>query len=199
MSERSSRTRRRAGLERSTRVSSSWALVVLAGLLVGCSSVSAPNGVRPVRGFDVQRYLGKWYEIARLDHRFERGLESVSAEYSIRSNGTIKVVNRGYDSDAGKWKVAQGVAKFIGDPTTGSLKVSFFRPFYGGYHVFALDEADYTYAMVCGPSKEYLWILAREKTLGGEILAELLSRADRSGFETNALIYVDHGPRPVTE
>lgn len=159
-------------------------------MLSGCSSVSVPEGLTPVTGFEPERYLGKWYEIARLDHKFERGLEAVTAEYTERPDGSIRVLNRGYDPAKERWKEAKGVARFLGDRTVGSLKVSFFGPFYGGYHVIALDKEDYQYAMVSGPSREYLWILARDPSLPAETLASLLSQADHDGFATNALVFV---------
>lgn len=165
--------------------------LVAAGLLAGCSSVSMPEGLTPVTGFDAQRYLGRWYEIARLDHSFERGLEAVTAEYSERADGSIRVLNRGYHPGKQQWKEAVGVARFLGDRTVGSLKVSFFGPFYGGYHLIALDKEDYRYAMVAGPSRKYLWILARDPSPAPETLAALLSQADRDGFSTNALIFVE--------
>lgn len=185
------RLARSAGSSRGGRRLAGWLGGLLAaGFLAGCSSVSVPEGLTPVTGFDAQRYLGKWHEIARLDHRFERGLEAVSAEYSERSDGSIRVLNRGYDPAKARWKEAKGVARFLGDRTVGSLKVSFFGPFYGGYHVIALDQEDYRYAMVSGPSRNYLWILARDPSLPAGTLASLLSQADRQGFATNALVFV---------
>jgi apolipoprotein D and lipocalin family protein len=167
--------------------------VILLGLglalLAGCTSV--PDGIQPVRGFQVERYLGAWHEIARLDHRFERGLSDVSATYSVRDDGGLDVLNRGWDAAAGEWREARGRAYFIDAPDTASLKVSFFGPFYGGYHVFALD-ADYRWAMISGPSRDYFWILARQPTLDPATLSDLLERARRAGFDTNALIFPTH-------
>ncbi len=161
-------------------------------LLVLCGCTGYPEGVQPVSGFALDRYLGTWHEIARLDHSFERGLTDVTANYSMREDGGIDVVNRGYDPDKGDWREARGRAYFIGDTDVASLKVSFFGPFYGGYHVFALDP-DYRWAMVSGPSREYLWILARQPVLSPEILSELVARARRAGFATDALIYPARG------
>jgi apolipoprotein D and lipocalin family protein len=155
-------------------------------LLAGCTGV--PEGIEPVRGFDAQRYLGTWHEIARLDHRFERGLTAISASYTARDDGGIEVFNRGYDSARGAWREARGRAYFTGSPEVASLKVSFFGPFYGGYHVFALDP-DYQWAVVSGPNRNYLWILARQPVLPADLLSQLVERARQAGFDTDALIY----------
>ncbi len=159
-------------------------------LTLGCTQI--PEGLEPVKGFDVERYLGKWYEIARLDHAFERGLSNVTAEYSRTSGDEIQVLNRGFDSQKGQWREIRGVARFIGEKNIGSLEVSFFGPFWGGYHIIALDGENYSYAMVTGPSRSYLWILSREKMLDEQILTDLISKAKAWGFETDPLIFVGH-------
>ncbi len=164
-------------------------LLSLLMLLGGCA-VAPPSGVTPITGFDVNRYLGQWYEIARLDHSFERGLSQVSAHYSQRDDGGIKVLNRGYNDRIKVWKEAEGRAYFTGEPTIGSLKVSFFGPFYGGYHLIALDQEKYSYAMISGPSRDYLWILARTRQLPPTVLEGLLQQAKALGFATDALIWV---------
>lgn len=163
--------------------------VAAALLLGGCTSV--PEGVQPVRGFDLDRYLGTWYEIARLDHSFERGLTDVSATYSRRDDGGVRVLNRGWNPDKQAWKQAEGKAYFIGPADVASLKVSFFGPFYGGYHVFALDP-DYRWAMLSGPSRDYFWILARTPELPDSVLQPLLAQARQAGFATEALIFPSH-------
>jgi apolipoprotein D and lipocalin family protein len=169
-----------------------WAaLLPLLVLLGGCLGV--PDGVRTVTGFELDRYLGQWYEIARLDHRFERGLSEVTATYSLRDDGSVKVVNRGYDAGEQRWKDAEGRAVFVGEPDEGRLKVSFFGPFYGAYNIMALDHEDYRWAMVCGPDLDYLWILSREPELPPGVLERLLEQARSAGFDTDALIVVDHG------
>ena len=165
-------------------------LLLLFAVLLGGCAVAPPSGVTPITGFELNRYLGKWYEIARLDHSFERGLSNVSATYSPRDDGGVKVLNRGYDDRAGVWKEAEGRAYFTGEPTVGSLKVSFFGPFYGGYHIVALDRADYSYAMISGPSRDYLWILARTRQLPPAVLNDLLRQAKALGFATDQLIMV---------
>ncbi|CDH43983.1 lipocalin family protein [Candidatus Contendibacter odensensis] len=164
-------------------------LLSLLMMLGGCA-VAPPAGVIPITGFELDRYLGQWYEIARLDHSFERGLSQVNAHYSRRDDGGVKVLNRGYDDRAGVWKEAEGRAYFTGEPTVGSLKVSFFGPFYGGYHLIALDREQYSYAMISGPSRDYLWILARTRHLPPAVLENLVQQAKALGFATDALIRV---------
>lgn len=158
-------------------------------LLAGCTAV--PRGIVPVNNFDLDRYLGTWYEIARLDHRFERGLSQVSATYSKRSDGGVDVINRGFNRQAKKWKEAKGRAYFVDEPDIARLKVTFFWPFYGGYNVIELDHANYSYALVCGPNKNYLWILARAKKLDANITEALIDKAKAIGFNTSELILVD--------
>lgn len=165
-------------------------IVLVAILVAGCTGL--PDRVTPVSGFDVNRYLGTWYEIARLDHSFERGLEKITAHYSLREDGGLKVVNRGFDRQRGEWREAEGKAYFIDDPQTGRLKVSFFGPFYGGYNIIDLDHDGYRYALVCGPDTSYLWILARQPDLDREIVDRLVARASSLGFDTQQLIYVNH-------
>ncbi len=174
------------------------ALILSAGLAVlaatGCTRV--PRGVEPVRDFEVERYLGKWYEIARLDHRFERGLSHVTAEYSLRDDGRIDVLNRGYNAEKGEWSEARAVARFRGEDTVGSLSVTFQWPFRGGYHVIALDKEHYEWAMVSGPTRSYLWILAREPVLDEEITEKLVEQARAAGYPVDELIWVEQLPRP---
>lgn len=168
-----------------------------AGLLflAGCSTLPAP-GIEPVTGFDVARYAGTWYEIARLDHWYERGLTDVTATYQPQGDGTLKVTNRGYDAKAGTWRQAVGKARFNGAADVASLKVSFFGPFYGGYHVVALDP-DYQWALVAGDGRANLWILARDRTLAPAVRDRLLERARALGFDTGKLIWTtQQHPQP---
>jgi apolipoprotein D and lipocalin family protein len=159
-------------------------------LMIGC--VGIPKGIEPVNDFDISRYLGTWYEIARLDHRFERGLSNIHAEYSLRQDSGIDVVNKGYDDHAQKWEEARGRAYFVGDPTVGRLKVSFFGPFFGGYNIVALDKKNYSYAVVCGPDRSYFWILARTPVLPADTLNDLLRLSESLGFDTQSLIFPVH-------
>jgi apolipoprotein D and lipocalin family protein len=163
-------------------------LVLTTVALSAC--VGLPEGVEPVRGFEVDRYLGRWYEIARLDHSFERGLESVTADYSLRDDGGLRVINRGYSAESGAWDQAEGKAYFVQAADTGYLKVSFFGPFYGSYVVFELDKDAYQYAFVAGPDKSYLWLLARTPTVPPALLDRFVARAGQLGFDTDALIRV---------
>ena len=165
-------------------------LCVLTAAIAGCAGV--PDGVTVVEGFKLERYLGLWYEIARLDHSFERGLSRVTAEYSLRQDGRIDVVNRGYDDAKGQWRTARGIARPAGRPDVGSLKVSFFRPFWADYHIIALDKADYQYAMVTSSSRSYLWILSRTPTLDEAVLNDLLTKAAAWDYAVDTLIYPDH-------
>jgi apolipoprotein D and lipocalin family protein len=124
---------------------------LISGITAGCTGL--PGDVNPVDGFDVNRYLGKWYEIARLDHSCERGLDKVSAEYPLRDDGCVKVINRGFDTANNKWQDVEGKAFFVNGETGGHLKVSFFGPFYGSYVVFEFDQEAYQYAFVAGYNK----------------------------------------------
>jgi apolipoprotein D and lipocalin family protein len=166
---------------------------VLAG---GCASV--PSGLEPVTGFEAERYMGTWYEIARLDHAFERGLTQVTAEYTLRDDGRVKVVNRGFDERRGRWRQIEGAARFAGDRSEGRLKVTFFWPFSGAYNVIVLDQKDYRYAMVAGPSRSYLWILAREPKMDEKDLGALVAQAEEWGFDAARLIYRAPNRRPGT-
>ncbi|POR08162.1 MULTISPECIES: lipocalin family protein [Diaphorobacter] len=169
-----------------------WALW-MAGVaaMAGCANTSPPPGVEAVTPFDLQRYQGRWYELARLDHSFERGMTDVSATYTPQADGSVRVVNRGFAAASGQWREAVGKALFTGAPTTGSLKVSFFGPFYGGYHVAALDP-DYRWALVLGPDTSYCWILARDKQLDAAQRDAIVARAQALGVDTHALIWVTH-------
>lgn len=167
------------------------ALLIAASLvgLTACQSV--PEGVEPVTGFDEQRYLGKWYEIARLDHSFERGLSSVSAEYTPREDGGINVINRGYNDEDKEWSEALGRAYFVGERDVAHLKVSFFGPFYSSYVVFGLGE-NYDYAFISGYNTDYLWLLARTPEVSEDVMKAFIKAAKSRGFDTDALIYPTH-------
>ena len=162
----------------------------LATLLSACST-APPEGLQSVTPFDVQRYQGTWYEIARLDHSFERNMMDVSARYSVQDDGSVQVINRGFDTRKNEWRQAVGKALFTGASDRGSLKVSFFGPFYGGYHVVALDPA-YRWSMVVGPDRDYLWILARDPRPDPALQAQWLSQAQALGLPTEKLIWVTH-------
>ena len=165
-------------------------LILFSLLVAGC--VGKPDNVEPITDFDLQRYLGTWYEIARLDHRFERGLSNVTANYTLRDDGGVRVINRGYSDERGKWKQAEGKAYFVEAANIGYLKVSFFGPFYGSYIVFELDKENYQYAVVSGPDKSYLWILARTPEIDETLKKRLVRKAAEKGFNTAKLIFVEH-------
>ena len=164
--------------------------ILLALLITGCTGI--PEGVKPVDNFKLEKYLGKWYEIARLDHSFEQGLTRVTANYGLREDGGLRVINRGYSAKENKWKEAEGKAYFVKGSDQGYLKVSFFGPFYGAYIVFELDHENYQYSLVSGPDKSYLWLLARGPEIREDIKDILIGKAKALGFDTSKLIYVNH-------
>jgi len=167
-----------------------WILLIACAFINGCTGL--PKNVVPVTDFDADRYLGTWYEIARLDHRFERGLSNVTANYTTREDGGLAVKNRGYSEQKGEWKEAIGKAYFVSDKTTGHLKVSFFGPFYGSYAVFELDKDNYQHAFVSGNTTKYLWLLSRTPQVSDELLEVFKTRANSLGFDDTKLIMVNH-------
>ena len=159
-------------------------------LLAACTGI--PDNIKPVESFEVKRYLGTWYEVARLDHRFERGLSQVTANYSVREDGGVRVINKGYSQEDKEWKSTEGKAYFVDKPDIGHLKVSFFGPFYSSYVVFDLDKENYQYALITGADKDYFWILARHPNLDPVLLDQLIEKAKVLGFATDELIRVQH-------
>jgi apolipoprotein D and lipocalin family protein len=169
-------------------------LLTTAGLLatslfMSCSSI--PKNAKPVTGFQPKRYLGDWHEIARFDYRFEKNLSNVMAQYSFLDNGDIKVVNSGFNTKNKKWKSSTGSAKFRKSSDIAVLTVTFFKPFYAGYNVIAID-ADYRYALVAGRNLNYLWLLSREKTMPEKVKQQFLSTAKEIGYDVGQLIWVEH-------
>jgi apolipoprotein D and lipocalin family protein len=174
----------------------SFALLLALSLsLTACVSDMSPAAQKSVvQSVDANQYLGNWFEIARLDHSFERGLEQVSANYSKNTDGSIKVVNRGYNTEKKEWKEAIGKAYFVDAPNadgtyTGKLKVSFFGPFYGAYNIIELDKPYYNYALISG-GREYLWILSRTPQLNYPVKQHLIAKAKELGYPTDKLIFV---------
>lgn len=165
-------------------------IISLTFILSGCTGI--PKGLQPITDFDSERYLGTWYEIARLDHKFERGMSHVKATYSKRDKGGITVVNKGYIKADNEWKSVEGKAFLNGKPNEGRLKVSFFGPFYGGYNIVILDE-NYNYSLVAGPNRDSLWILSRTKEMDKETYNSLVQQAKIWGFATDELIKVEQG------
>lgn len=165
--------------------------VIIASFLVSCNTSMIPEKAKPVANFDVNRYLGTWYEIARFDFYFEKDLDNTTAQYSLGNDGNVIVLNRGFNVKKLKWEQAEGIAKFRGDKNVGALKVSFFGPFYSGYNVIALDD-DYKYALIAGRNLDYLWILSREKTIPESIKQQYLDQAKEIGYEVSRFIWVKH-------
>lgn len=163
--------------------------IVMSMALLGCAA--APNPYKGVTGFEKEKYLGKWYEIARLDFSFERNLNNTTAEYGVGAEGKISVLNKGYNTKKSKWDSAKGKAQFRGADSIGELEVSFFGPFYGQYNVIALDT-NYQHALVAGKNTDYLWILSRTRSIPPEVRAEYLGIAHRFAFDTTKLIWVEH-------
>ena len=163
--------------------------IVILFVLLATGCVSIPDNITPVTSFQIERYLGKWYEIARLDHRFERGLTQISAEYSMRPDGGLKVLNRGYSKEKQEWSEAEGRGYFVQSPNEAYLKVSFFGPFFGSYIVFELDTVNYQYALISGPDKSYFWLLARTPTIDDNLKKKLITKAAVLGFNTKKLIF----------
>jgi len=176
-----------------------WLLLGLGFALSSCTSL--PDGITPISGFQSEKYLGTWYEVARLDHSFERGLSDVTATYNRREDGGIEVINRGFKGKSDDWKEANGKAYFVGDSDVGHLKVSFFGPFYGSYVIFDLDD-DYRHAFIAGNSRKNLWLLSRTPGVSDALKAEFLEKIDELGFDREELIWVSQErnmPRAVRE
>lgn len=173
------------------KINSVYSLIILITMLGIYSCATIPKNAKAVKPFDKEKYLGKWYEIARFDFKFERHLNNTTAEYSLNNNGSIRVNNKGYNTQKNEWKQAIGKAKFVGDEHTAMLKVSFFGPFYSGYNVIAIDD-NYKYALVAGASLKYLWILSREPSIPEDIKTKYLTLAKKIGFETSNLLWIKH-------
>jgi apolipoprotein D and lipocalin family protein len=178
-----------SSIKTSTRLRNYRFFLLCLILLPFSSTFAMPDGAKAVTDFSLERYLGTWYEIARLDHRFERGLTQVTATYSMRKDGGVLVENRGYKKKKSKWSDAEGKAYFVETPDIGRLKVSFFGPFYGPYNIINLDQENYSYALIIGNNTKYMWILAREAELDPVVLEKLLDQARNLGFATDELIY----------
>ena len=167
-------------------------LAALSGLILVARSATSrpiPDGLQAVKPFDKSKYLGTWYEIARLDYRYERNLDNVSATYTLKDNGTIRVDNKGYNYKKQKWQESIGKAKPSGDPNEGRLKVSFFGPFYAAYNIIAIDD-NYKYALVAGKNTDYLWLLSREKTMPEDVKNKYLDIARKAGYKVDELVWV---------
>lgn len=168
-----------------------YILLICVTMTAFYSCKTIPERATAIQPFDKERYLGKWYEIARIDFKYERDLNNTTAKYSLNDNGSIKVDNQGYNTKKGEWNQAIGKAKFVGEENIAMLKVSFFGPFYSGYNVIAIDD-EYKYALIAGESLKYLWILSRETNIPVEIKDKYLKIAEEIGYNTTDLIWVEH-------
>ena len=158
--------------------------VILITFLVSCNDTLTVDNT-PIEKFDINRYLGKWYEIARFDHRYERGVELPRTTYTLLEDGTISVINVGIKD--GKLKEAKGIAELTDTPAL--LRVTFFRPFYDDYRILLLDK-DYEYALVGSSSDNYLWVLSRTPKISEDTKGIILKEAQRRGYDTSKLIWV---------
>ncbi|MBC8988073.1 lipocalin family protein [Pedobacter sp. N36a] len=163
----------------------------IALILILSSCASIPKKAKPIADFELKRYLGNWYEIARFDFRFEKDLDNTMAQYNLDKNGNVKVLNSGYNYKTKVWKSANGIAKFRSDKNIAALKVSFFGPFYAGYNVLAIDN-NYQYALVAGKNLNYLWILSRKKSIPEDVKTNYVKMAGEIGYDTSRLIWVKH-------
>jgi len=166
-------------------------LLISVFLLLSCKAQNTMIDKTVVKDLEIERYLGKWYEIARFDHRFERGLVGVSATYSTRDDGKIKVVNSGFEGTLkGKLSIATGKAKIPDLNVPSKLKVSFFLFFYGDYFVMELDQ-DYQWAVIGSSSDNYLWILSRTPVMDSDLYNDLIKRLIKRGYNVDKLISVE--------
>lgn len=172
------------------RVIALTAVAAGAAVAVSGCAVTVPRGVEPVTGFDAKRYMGTWYELARIDHRFEKGLSRTSAHYSLEEDGTVTVINRGYSEEKNAWKESRGKARFLGKSDIAALKVSFFGPFYGGYNIVSLDDG-YQTALVIGSSFDYFWLLSRTKSIPDWKFRQLLRIAQELGVDMSRVMAVE--------
>jgi apolipoprotein D and lipocalin family protein len=172
-------------------------LVSLGYLMFGKQGI--PDGVTAVTPFDLKRFEGTWYEIARLDHGFEKNMSHVSFTYTLKEDGDFKVENKSLDDKNGRWLLSEGKGSLIGEPQVGRLKVSYFGPFYGSFNIIALDEKNYAWAMATGPSTRYLWILSRKKTLEDPIIQDLIRKAIGMGYKLDKMIHVDQKDATAVE
>ncbi|WP_102978402.1 lipocalin family protein [Chryseobacterium scophthalmum] len=168
-----------------------FSLGIIGFLIFNSCSVGIPKGATAIKNFNSEKYLGRWYEIARFDYKFEKNMDNVTANYSLNQDGTIKVQNRGYDYVKKEWKESIGEARFLNDQSEARLKVSFFKPIWAGYNVIDIDD-DYQNALVVGNSTKYIWILSRNKEIPNSIKERFLVKAQKLGYNTDNLIWVKH-------
>ncbi|WAJ70119.1 lipocalin family protein [Catenovulum adriaticum] len=167
-------------------------LLILSLGLLSCTGL--PDKIKPVDSFELDAYLGKWHEVARLPHSFEEDMNQVTAEYQLNQDGSVKVINRGFNLCEQKWDKAEGNANFVDEKSKGYLKVSFFGPFYGSYVVFELGpklNGQYQYSFVSGPNTDYLWLLSRTKDVSAQTKQAFIKKAKQADFNTNKVIWVN--------
>ena len=170
-----------------------FTLIMAVTILSACSGSQYPENIKPVEKFQLDKYLGTWYEIARLDHSFERGMDQVSATYSMREDGGVKVLNKGFQTQKQQWQESVGKAYFVQGENTGHLKVSFFGPFYGTYVVFELGS-EYQYAFIAGNDYDYLWLLSRTPVITDQLRTEFIDLVESKGYVVEDLIWVNQSP-----
>lgn len=162
-------------------------ILLVAGLAVSCSttdfSLSTADNV------DLTKYMGTWYEIARIDFTFEKNLKNTTADYRMNKDGTVMVLNTGFNEKKNRWQSSEGRARMRKDSKSSELEVSFFGPFYSDYNILEI-MGDYEYALVAGKNNDYLWILSRTKTIPDDVKSAFLEKAKKLGFDTNRLIWV---------
>jgi len=156
-----------------------------------------PEGMSAVKPFDIKRFEGTWYEVARLDHGFEKNMTHVSYTYTAKESGGFQVDNKAFDTKSGQWQTSEGKGDLIADPNEGRLKISYFGPFYGSFNIIALDQDRYEWAMATGPNARYFWILSRQKTLDNHVMQDLVRKAVGMGFKLERMIQVDQKDETV--
>ena len=156
-----------------------------------CKTASVPNHIKVVTPFDIKKFDGTWYEIARFDFKHEKDLSNVTANYTLKENGGVQVLNKGYNYVKNKWEEAKGKAKFTTSNKDGSLQVSFFGPFYAGYHVVMM-EPDYETALIFGDTTDNIWILSRTKTISEATKQKYLTHAKKAGYDLNRMVWTKH-------
>ncbi|UKI56274.1 MAG: lipocalin family protein [Treponema succinifaciens] len=181
-------------MKKGSRIRKIFSLAAVLSCIASLSAQSVSEksnaNLEPVRNFELERYLGKWYEIGRFDFKWEKNLKNVTADYSLNKNGTVKVVNSGYDYVSKEQKQSVGKAKFAGNQNSGSLKVSFFWSFYSDYKIIALDS-EYNYALVAGANKKLLWILSRTKTIPADIKENYIQTAQNAGYDLSGFVWTE--------
>jgi len=167
-----------------------WCLFCAAGAMIFTGCLGYPETVTPVKDFKLDKYTGVWYEIARIDKWFEKNLVQVTATYSLNNDGSVKVLNRGFDTKKKVWKEAVGKARFVRGADEAYFKVSFFGPFYGSYVVFELEKENYSCAFVSGGDITSLWFLSRSPIVSDELYSEFTKKAASCGFDTSKIIRI---------